>query len=194
MAIRTGGFLDGVDGFDAAFFGISPREAVSMDPQQRLLLEVAWEALEDAGIAPDALAGTPHRRLRRHLQRPTTPSCCSRGRDQAIDAYLASGNASQRAAGPDRLHARACKGPALSVDTACSSSLVAVHLAVQALRSGRVRPRARRRRQRDPVADRQHRLLAGRGCWRRTAGARRSTRPPTATSAARAAASSCSSG
>src|SRR5215210_4097336 len=53
-----GGFISGVDQFDAAFFGMSPREATRADPQQRLLMEVAYEAIEDAGIAPERIAGT----------------------------------------------------------------------------------------------------------------------------------------
>ena len=52
-----GGFLEGIDHFDASFFGISRREAESMDPQQRLLLEVSWEAIERAGIDASTLRG-----------------------------------------------------------------------------------------------------------------------------------------
>jgi hypothetical protein len=57
IASRFGGFIDGVDRFDAQFFGISPREAAAADPQQRVLLEVAYAAAEDAGLTMTALSG-----------------------------------------------------------------------------------------------------------------------------------------
>ena len=44
--MRFGGWLSGVDAFDATAFGVPAPEAELMDPQQRLLLEVAWEALQ----------------------------------------------------------------------------------------------------------------------------------------------------
>ena len=59
VALTRGGWLPDVAGFDERFFGMSAREAERADPQQRLLLEVAWDALEDAGVPPNRLAGKP---------------------------------------------------------------------------------------------------------------------------------------
>ena len=131
-----GGFLKQVDGFDAHFFGISPREAAQLDPQQRLLLEVTWEALEDAGYAPDRLGGTR-----------TGVFVGISNSDYALlqfdaaaspDAYAGTGSALSIAA--NRLsYLLDLRGPSMAVDTACSSSLVAVHAACQSLRAGESR-------------------------------------------------------
>ncbi len=132
--VRRGGFLAQVDRFDAALFGISPREAVSMDPQQRLLLEVAWEALEDAAVAPSSLAGT---RTGVYVGAGANEygSLLAAGGPEAVDAHFVSGNALNVIAG--RLSfVLGLEGPAMTVDTACSSSLVALHQACQALRTG----------------------------------------------------------
>ncbi|THC90672.1 hypothetical protein EYZ11_009865 [Aspergillus tanneri] len=52
-------FMESVDPtkFDAPFFSISAQEATAMDPQQRILLEVIYEALENAGLTLESLAG-----------------------------------------------------------------------------------------------------------------------------------------
>ncbi|MEV4391049.1 SDR family NAD(P)-dependent oxidoreductase [Nonomuraea sp. NPDC049607] len=139
MSTRWGGFLPQVDQFDAAFFGISPREAAGLDPQQRLLLEVAWEALENAGVAPGELAGTQtgvfmgisamdYAQLRVRLPDPLSD----------LDGYAGTGNAHSLAA--NRVsYLLDLRGPSVAVDTACSSSLVALHLACQSLRAGESR-------------------------------------------------------
>ncbi|MFI6015637.1 type I polyketide synthase [Streptomyces sp. NPDC051243] len=128
-----GGFISDIEGFDSAFFGLTPREAELMDPQQRLLLEVVWEALEDAGIPPQSLAGADTgvfvgigsddygRRLLEDLPR--------------IEAWTGIGSAMCAAA--NRIsYALDLHGPSVAVDTACSASLVATHLACQSLRAG----------------------------------------------------------
>ena len=135
MYTRFGGFIDGADTFDPMFFGISPREAAAMDPQQRILLEVAWQAIEDAGVATDRLGGT---RTGVYVGMSTHDYSILHARladPAAADVHFGTGTAYSIAAG--RLsYILGLQGPSMTVDTACSSSLVAVHLAVQSLRSG----------------------------------------------------------
>jgi acyl transferase domain-containing protein len=133
MNVRHGGFLDGVDQFDAQFFSISPREAASMDPQQRLLLEVCWEALEHAGESPASLADT-QTAVFVGLANGDYFRMLYADPEQ-IDRYAASGNGFSLASG--RLsYLLGVHGPSVTIDTACSSSLVALHLACQSLRLG----------------------------------------------------------
>ena len=126
-----GGFLKGVDLFDAQFFRIREPEAERMDPQQRLLLEVSYEALENALIPVDTIAGSSTGVF-------IGISSNDYSRFQSGDEthiYKATGNAHSIAA--NRLsYYFDFRGPSLAVDTACSSSLVAIHLACQSLRYG----------------------------------------------------------
>jgi acyl transferase domain-containing protein/acyl carrier protein len=133
MYTRHGGFLTGIDGFDPAFFGIAPREALYMDPQHRLLLEVAWEAFENAGLAPDRLAGSAtgvfvgistndYAQLTMGFDDPARITTYS---GTGITFCIAAGRLS---------YALGLQGPSLAVDTACSASLVTIHLACQSLR------------------------------------------------------------
>ncbi|MEP0930312.1 MULTISPECIES: type I polyketide synthase [Cyanophyceae] len=133
MSTRWGGFLDQVDGFDASFFGISPREVERMDPQQRLVLEVAWEAIENAGIAPDSLSGSQSGVF---MGIGNYDYCRLLAKDiSQVSAYDGTGNTLSIAA--NRLsYTLNLRGPSVVVETACSSSLVAVHFACRSLQSG----------------------------------------------------------
>ncbi|KWA69864.1 non-ribosomal peptide synthetase [Burkholderia ubonensis] len=132
MATRHGAFIERVDQFDAAFFGIAPREATYLDPQQRLLLEVAWEALENAHLAPE--------RFRQSATGVYVGITCFDHAIQVSNAstpsssYAGTGSALNMAAG--RLSfVLGLTGPSMAIDTACSSSLVCLHLACESLRS-----------------------------------------------------------
>ncbi|MER7973499.1 polyketide synthase, partial [Streptomyces sp. NPDC096080] len=131
---RRGGFLARLDTFDAAFFGISPREAVTMDPQQRLVLELAWEALEDAGILPAALAGS-RTAVFVGTQRDDYSALLYQHGERAITQHTMAGVNRGVIANRVSYHL-GLRGPSMTVDSAQSSSLVAVHLACESLRSG----------------------------------------------------------
>ncbi len=132
MNTLQGGFIKGVDRFDAAFFGIGEAEARHIDPQQRLFLEVAWEALEHAGIAPLSLGGSAtgvfvglctidyHRLLYKNFSHIGPHS--GTGTTMSITANRLS-------------YLLDLRGPSMAIDAACSSSLVSVHLACQSLRT-----------------------------------------------------------
>ncbi|MGW6512915.1 beta-ketoacyl synthase N-terminal-like domain-containing protein, partial [Streptomyces niveus] len=130
---RAGGFLDTATEFDADFFGISPREALGMDPQQRLVLETAWHALEDAGIDPRTLHGSPTGTFVGAEVQEYGPRL--HDAPDGLDAYLLTGNASSVISGRVA-YVLGAEGPAVTVDTACSASLVALHLACQSLARG----------------------------------------------------------
>ena len=134
MVVRRGGFLAGIDGFDPHFFGISPREASTLDPQQRLLLETSYEALQNAGLAPDRLAGSATG-VFVGITTSDYAQMLRRGGPENADVYSATGGALNAAAGRIAF-TFGFQGPCVALDTACSSSLVAVHLACQSLRAG----------------------------------------------------------
>ncbi|KAK2600013.1 hypothetical protein QQS21_005247 [Conoideocrella luteorostrata] len=128
-----GYFLQHLDKFDAQFFGISPKEAEQMDPQQRLSLEIAWEALENGGIAASSLSGS---------DTAVFWGVNSNDYFQLLLQDLASvepwmGIGTAYCGVPNRISYHLnLTGPSAAVDAACASSLVAVHQGCQSIISG----------------------------------------------------------
>ncbi|MFF4734660.1 beta-ketoacyl synthase N-terminal-like domain-containing protein [Streptomyces sp. NPDC001262] len=138
--VPYGADLADADLFDAGFFGVTQRDARLMDPQHRVFLTCAWQALEDAGLAPGAgsgpvgvfAAGSLSTYLLANVLRSAEYA------DAALSYPVLLGN------DKDFLATRVSykldlRGPSMSVQTACSGSLTAVHLACAALARGEVR-------------------------------------------------------
>ncbi len=133
---KYGYFIDQPLGdFDAEFFGVSGKEAEAMDPQQRMLLEVAYEALENAGVAVEDIRGS---RTSVYCGMYTTSNDYHNLQGKDLEYYpkyaiTGTGNSilSNRISYAYNLH-----GPSMTVDTGCSSSLVAFHLGCQSLTDG----------------------------------------------------------
>ncbi len=126
---KWGGFIDGIDLFDASYFGIPDDQAEQMDPIARLFLEAAARAVAHAGYAPSDLAG---RRV------GVFAGSRSSGYGSWIEDFRKS---TITGIGQNFVAAQVSqffdwKGPSLVVDTACSSSLASIHLACQSLRTG----------------------------------------------------------
>ncbi|MEU6918018.1 SDR family NAD(P)-dependent oxidoreductase [Streptomyces olindensis] len=129
----AGGFLDDIASFDAAYFGISPKEAAHLDPQQRLLLEMAAEALDDAALPAEALAGSDTC-VYVGVSDPAYGTVLSMLEDHTSPHTMPGATLSIAA---NRLsYAFDLRGPSMAVDTACSSSLVALDRACRTLREG----------------------------------------------------------
>lgn len=132
---RKGGFVDGVEEFDAAFFNISSREAEGMDPQQRLLLECAWHCFEDAGILPSTQKGKACGVFVGVTATDYGMLQAGGEISEEVNPYFNTGTPQNVCAGRIS-YVFGLEGPSMAVDTACSSSLTAIHLACQSLRSG----------------------------------------------------------
>lgn len=133
LAPKWGGFIKGVDQFDARFFGISPLEAESMDPQQRKVLELTWKVIEDGGYDPASLADSDtglfigvhsNDYAELILKRPDLIDIYG----AYVDSGLHMSMISHRASRWFNFH-----GPSEVINTACSSSLVSIHRAIESI-------------------------------------------------------------
>lgn len=134
-ATPFGCWLDDPAAFDARFFNISPREAPQIDPAQRIALMTAYEAIEQAGMVPNATPSTRPDRVGVFFG-VTSNDWMETNSAQAIDTYFIPGG--NRAFIPGRINYYFFKfsGPSYAVDTACSSSLAGIHLVCNSLWRG----------------------------------------------------------
>lgn len=131
-----GGFVDGVDCFDASFFGISQRDAEIMDPHERQFLEVAYEAVEDAGYFPELLGGPDGTRDVGVFVGAVWSSYQMIGQEEKALGRNVNPSSFQWSIANRVSYWMNLSGPSLTLDTACAASLTAIKLACDAIASG----------------------------------------------------------
>ncbi|KAJ5441781.1 hypothetical protein N7491_004187 [Penicillium cf. griseofulvum] len=119
--------------FDASFFNITAAEAMALDPRQRIAMEVAYEALENAGMPLQKVAGTQTACFMGSSMSDYRDGV-ARDMGQAPKYHIL--GVSDEMISNRISHFFDIHGPSATIQTACSSSLVATHLACQSLRSG----------------------------------------------------------
>lgn len=134
MNVKGGHFLsEDVALFDANFFNFTSELAAVYDPQFRLQLELTYEALENAGLSIQDVAGSNtsvfagsffHDYSELHMRDPET----------LPRALLVSTGAAMAA---NRLsHFYDLRGQSMTIDTGCSTTLTAFHQACQSIHAG----------------------------------------------------------
>ncbi|KAI0002760.1 ketoacyl-synt-domain-containing protein [Xylariaceae sp. FL0662B] len=122
-----------VEMFDPGFFDMTRKEAETMDPTQRILLECSYEALENAGIPKESIAGE---KVGVFIGGPDNEHRMGNLRD-LDDSPMFDPTGAQGAFLAGRIsYFFNLRGPTFTVDAACSSSMHALHMAVQSIRSG----------------------------------------------------------
>jgi acyl transferase domain-containing protein/acyl-CoA synthetase (AMP-forming)/AMP-acid ligase II/NADPH:quinone reductase-like Zn-dependent oxidoreductase/acyl carrier protein len=133
MNTRQGGFLKGVEDFDARFFGLPTREATRMDPAHRVLLELSWEVFEDAGIVAESVSGAG---VGVYIGISGSDYAQLQFGDESLSNAHGGVGCTLANSACRISHFHNLRGPALAIDTACSSSLSAMQLGCTAIRTG----------------------------------------------------------
>lgn len=135
--VRSKGYLQDADQFDADFFKFSKHEAEILDPQFRLFFEVTWEALENAAYVPEDYSG----KIGVFAGSSNIDSYYLHNLRKAQSTLFTDHFTVMLHNAKDFLAALLAyklnlRGPAVTLQTACSTSLVAVSMACQSLLSG----------------------------------------------------------
>ncbi|MCP4155621.1 MAG: polyketide synthase, partial [bacterium] len=129
-----GGFVNGIDYFDAGIFGINDHEAITIDPQQRIMLELAQVLFDGAGYKKQELNQTKTAIFIGAKDNNYIRNNYHLVSEEGLQHTIVNSIANMIAARISDFYN--LTGISKTIDTACSSSLVAVHEACESIATG----------------------------------------------------------